>query len=193
MTPRMIVVGGPPGSGKSTVFPVRSFGVDAFNVDDRCRELHGSYQGIPREVRAAASVECEAFVHEHIRSRLSFAVETTMRTAVSIEQANVARANGFLTILFFLATEDPAVHVERVRARALGGGHAAPALEIRQTYASSLALLPRAISVFDVVELFDTTTHDSAPRWIMSVRGGVAAPRDLPIPRWVSDRVVHPQ
>ena len=32
----MIVVAGPPGSGKTTFFPVVAFGVDAFNIDDRC-------------------------------------------------------------------------------------------------------------------------------------------------------------
>src|ERR1700678_3979852 len=126
MAPRMIVVGGPPGSGKSTALPVRSFGVDAFNVDDRCRELHGSYERIPREVRAAASSECELFVRNHIENGLDFAVETTMRTSIAIEQARAAQARGFTTTLFYLAAEDANIHVERVRARAFAGGHAAP-------------------------------------------------------------------
>jgi hypothetical protein len=34
----MVVVAGPPGSGKSTVFPVAGFG-DHFNADDRAAEL----------------------------------------------------------------------------------------------------------------------------------------------------------
>ncbi len=34
--PRMLVVAGPPGSGKTRHFPVTAFGVDAFNIDDRC-------------------------------------------------------------------------------------------------------------------------------------------------------------
>ncbi len=85
MPPRMIVVGGPSGGGKSTAFPVRSFGLDSFNVDDRCRELHGCYTGIPREVRAKASAECEQFVRAHIDDGRDFAVETTMRTAIALE------------------------------------------------------------------------------------------------------------
>ena len=35
----MVVVAGPPGSGKSSAFPADAVGVDAFNVDDRCRDL----------------------------------------------------------------------------------------------------------------------------------------------------------
>jgi hypothetical protein len=36
----MIVVAGPPGGGKSSAFPVSSFGVAYFNADDRAAELN---------------------------------------------------------------------------------------------------------------------------------------------------------
>ena len=42
----MIVVAGPPGSGKTSSFPVTAFGVDAFNIDDRCAQILGSYRAI---------------------------------------------------------------------------------------------------------------------------------------------------
>jgi predicted ABC-type ATPase len=94
--PVMIVVAGPAGSGKSTVFPLALFGVDFFNVDDRCAELNGgSYAGISTDTRMRAGVECRAFVGEHIASRGSFAVETTLRTEIAIEQAAAAKAESF--------------------------------------------------------------------------------------------------
>jgi hypothetical protein len=48
----MIVVAGPPGSGKTRFFPVAGFGVDAFNIDDRCAQILGSYRAIPRDARS---------------------------------------------------------------------------------------------------------------------------------------------
>jgi hypothetical protein len=51
--PRMLVVAGPPGSGKTASLPVTAFGVDAFNIDDRCAQIRGSYRAIPRDVRRA--------------------------------------------------------------------------------------------------------------------------------------------
>jgi hypothetical protein len=60
--PRMIVVAGPPGSGKTRSFPVSAFGVDGFNIDDRCAQILGSYRAIPRDVRRAVAKECERFV-----------------------------------------------------------------------------------------------------------------------------------
>ncbi len=96
----MQVVAGPSGSGKSSLFPVAAAGVDHFNVDDRCAQLNrGSYLGIRPEIRAQANAECEAFIAQHIASRASFAVETTLRTDITFRQGKAARANGFLSPL----------------------------------------------------------------------------------------------
>jgi predicted ABC-type ATPase len=106
--PRMIVVAGPPGSGKTRFFPVTAFGIDAFNIDDRCAQILGSYRGIPREVRRAAAQECERFILEHIDLGRSFAVETTLRTIAAIEQADLAVRGGFATEMHFIATDSVA-------------------------------------------------------------------------------------
>src|SRR5437773_240669 len=94
--PRMIVVAGPPGSGKTRYFPVTAFGVDSFNIDDRCAQILGSYRSIPRDVRRAVAKECERFVLEHIEARESFAVETTLRTGAAIDRSSASRAQGGL-------------------------------------------------------------------------------------------------
>ncbi len=125
----MTVVAGPPGSGKSTRFRVQDFGVDSFNVDDRCRELNDSYQGIPLEVRKQAQEECERFVREHIRTEISFATETTLGgRAVAAKQAHQAKGDGFFTSIIYVATGDVELNVERIRRRGLAGGHSAIAV-----------------------------------------------------------------
>jgi hypothetical protein len=105
LRPRMIVVAGPPGSGKTRCFPVTAFGIDGFNIDDRSAQILGSYRAIPRDVRRAVVKECERFVLDHIEHGKSFAVETTLRTTAAIEQAELARRNGFATEMRFVSTD----------------------------------------------------------------------------------------
>ncbi len=91
MHPRMVIVAGPPGSGKSAAFPVNSFGIDYFNADDRAAQLNNaSYQDISLEIRTAVNKELERFVEEHIQQHKSFAVETTLRSDITFRQAHQA-------------------------------------------------------------------------------------------------------
>ena len=102
-----------------------AFGVVGFNIDDRCAQILGSYRAIPRHVRRAVAKECERFVQRHIETGRSFAVETTLRTKVAIDQAQVARARGFATEMIFVSTDSIDENIARIVQRAQGGGHGA--------------------------------------------------------------------
>jgi predicted ABC-type ATPase len=171
----MIVVAGPPGSGKTTAFPVTAFGVDAFNIDDRCAQVLGSYRAIPRDVRRAVAKECEAFVIEHIDGGRSLAVETTLRTTAAIDQARRAHARGFATEMIFVATDSVAENIVRVLQRAQGGGHGASERDVQAIYDASIANLSRAIEVFERVDIYDSTARWAAPRLVATAYVGEVA------------------
>jgi predicted ABC-type ATPase len=182
----MIIVGGPPGGGKSTFFPIAAMGVDAFSIDDRCAQILGSYRAIPPAIRKAVSQECERFVDEHIQSRRSFAVETTMRTLVSVRQAERARGRGFRTALTFLGTASADINVERVLQRAQAGGHAASEAEIRSVHTAALANLAEAVRVFDRCRVLDSSEPWKRPRLVArAVRGRLTL--EPGAPSWAAD------
>jgi predicted ABC-type ATPase len=180
-----MVIAGPSGSGKSVRFSVLDSGVDAFNVDDRCRELHGSYQGIPPVIRKRAQEECERFVEEHIRTGTSFATETTLRTAIAIDQAIKAKGAGFFTSILYMGTGDVEINIERIRLRSQAGGHSAPPDTIRDNYTRSVGNLPRALMVFDCADVYDNA--GIAPRLVLEVRKGRVKSVYAPLPRWVRE------
>jgi predicted ABC-type ATPase len=168
----MIVVAGPPGSGKTRYFPVTAFGVDAFNIDDRCAQILGSYRAIPRDVRRGVAKECERFVLGHIERGTSFAVETTLRTEAAIGQAHLARQRGFATEMRFIATDSIAENVARVLQRAQAGGHGASEREIRAIHHASVGNLRLALEAFERIRVYDSTTRWSPPRLVAVAREG---------------------
>ena len=114
MNPKMIVVAGAPGSGKSTAFPVSGFGVAFFNADDRAAALNGgSYTGISRQIRQQVNRDYEAFVFDYINRRESFAIETTLRSQVTFDQSRQARSAGIKIEMRYLALDGFSLHLER--------------------------------------------------------------------------------
>lgn len=180
--PRMVVVAGPPGGGKSVAFPISAMGIDSFNADDRSAEIHGSYQAIPPEVRARVNEELKDFIASHIRAGRSFAFETTFQNPIFFEQAEEARRAGFNVELIYIALKDLELHIERVTARARNGGHSAPRAVIENIYQKSIVNLPRALREAGAVVVLDNTRE---PEEILSAINGRVTYLHPDPPEWL--------
>lgn len=188
--PRMIVVAGPPGGGKSTAFPVSSFGVEHFNADDRAAALNdGSYRGIPAEIRTRVNREFEAFVNEHIRARKSFAFETTLRTAITLRQAEEAKRQGYSVVMNYVALGSMSDHLERIAIRAETGGHAASSSTLLRIYDASLRNLVPALRSLDQVEVYDNAAFGVSPKLVFGCRKGevVDLAPEPEVPAWLAN------
>ncbi len=187
MIPKMIVVAGPPGSGKSSLYPLSSFGVASFNADDRAAELNGgSYVGISSEIRQAVNREFETFILGSIERRVSFAIETTLRSEITFEQARLAKKAGFAVEMRYLALRDFSMHLERVKARADAGGHSASEATLRRIYEASLRNLRRAVQELDVVWVYDNTDIGASHPLVLEARDGEIHFLVHNPPRWLS-------
>jgi predicted ABC-type ATPase len=107
------------------------------------------------------NVDFAAFIAERIQRHESFALETTLRTDIALLQAAQARRAGFRTTMFYISTENIAVNLRRIIARAQGGGHSAPEETLRKIHAGSYATLSLAIAgvgeALDQLTVFDNS------------------------------------
>lgn len=188
--PHMAIVAGPPGAGKSSIFSLADFADHIFNADDRAAELNaGSYQSIPLSVRAIVNREFERFVHSNITAGTSFALETTLRSTITFEQAKLAREKGFRVFMRYVALDTIEHHIERVKRRAARGGHSASESTLRRIHAASLANLPIALkpedSGIEIVRIYDNSRPESRPVLTLEARQGKIISLRDPFPDWL--------
>jgi len=183
----MVIVAGPSGGGKSSIFSIHNIeGVTPFSNDDYCAALNAQrlgqsqpvYQGITPELRAQGGAVMHQFIEDHIAARRPFAFETTLRE-LTLEQARRATANGFRVEMVFVDAGPVEEHIRRVQIRADQGGHSASETSLREIYARGMRLLPvafeanrkRVIETLDVFHNPDASaTANALPHPILIVK-----------------------
>jgi predicted ABC-type ATPase len=197
----MLIVAGPSGGGKSSLFPIFKTGVDAFSTDLRAASLLGEAIGAGRPVwlpepehvaeymgfRQQAGSEMERFINDHIGGRRPFAFETTLRE-VTFEQARRATQKGFRVEMIFVAGGDAEEHAERVAERGVRGGHIASEAALFDIYRRSMNMLRRAFEEskrknIEILAVYDNprkpVNEQPRPSLVVEmVRGSVAQIRD---------------
>lgn len=186
----MIVVAGPPGSGKSSRFPLSSFGVDWFNADNRAAELNlGSFRKISVEIRSRVNLEFQRWILDHITIRKSFAIETTLRSPITFEQCRLAHRNDFWTTMDYVAVDSVNESIRRIMERSYRGGHSASERLVAEIYEKSMKNLLRALdfaeSGIEVVRIYDNSETGGRVKQLLSFRRG--RPRSIAdeIPVWL--------
>lgn len=87
----------------------------------------------------------------------SFTFETVMSSRDKVDFLAEARALGYRTYLYFVATNDPLINVSRVVNRVQNGGHDVPHDKIIERYTRSLQLLVPAIRASNRAFIWDNS------------------------------------
>ncbi len=112
----------------------------------------------PDEVNSYfASVIADFVRRKFVSLNRSFTFETVMSSPDKIEFLQNARASGFRTYLYFVATQDAEINITRVARRVREGGHDVPHDKIVARYYRSLGLLSGAIAATNRAYIFDNS------------------------------------
>lgn len=117
-----------------------------------------------------ASVAADFIRHKLLALSSSFTFETVMSFPDKIKFLGDAQKRGYRTYLYYVATEDPAINISRVRHRVKMGGHAVPEDKITSRYKRSLELLHEAIRFTNRAYIFDNSGHEHV--WLAEITDG---------------------
>ena len=156
--PRIYVLAGVNGAGKSSVggAAFRAFGADYFNPDEAARSLMAANPVLPQaEANAQAWQQGKRLLERAIADGLDFAYETTLGANTMPRLLRAAAQKGIEVLVWYAGLSSPELHVARVKARVMKGGHDIPEADIRRRYQHSrlnlIHLLPHlaALRVYD--------------------------------------------
>lgn len=120
-----------------------------------------------------------------LNARVSFTFETVMSHMSKIDVLRKAKAMGFRTYLYFVATDSVEINLSRVASRVRMGGHSVPEDKVIERYNRSLDLLYDAIRQTDRAFIFDNSSENCESHWIAEITDGkeLVFKSDL-VPKW---------
>lgn len=120
-----------------------------------------------------------------LRDGKSFTYETVMSHEKKIEFIENAKAAGYRVYLYFFATSDPQINVNRIQLRVKQDGHDVSESIVYQRYERSLAQLKKAVKLTSRAYVFDNSGDHA--NWIAEVENGtqVKLNDSVDLPEWV--------
>lgn len=123
----------------------------SFSISDNHIQFSGEYNSyIAADIASFAR-------HQLLLKGKSFSFETVFSHESKLEFLEKAKAQGYKIYFYFLATDDPAININRVKIRVAQHGHFVPDEKVVKRYYRSLDLLLDAVRKSKRAYLFDSS------------------------------------
>ncbi len=185
--PRLLVVAGPNGSGKTSVTEqglrhAWFHGCLYINPDNLARDRFGDWNS-PDAVLKAARL-ADTMREEALVAGSSVAFETVLSTEGKLDYLRRVKRAGYFIRFFFVGTESPFINAGRIAQRVAEGGHEVPIGKITSRYERSMANSIEAARIADRAYFYDNTPEDEPARLIFRCTDGKVEKRYGPMPNW---------
>ncbi len=153
---RYILFAGCNGVGKSTLYHTNQLVLNMpnINVDNTVREF-GNWRN-PSDVFKAGKITLQR-IKENFSKGISFSQETTLCGKTIWKNIEIARGLGYKIEMYYVGVNTVELAKKRVKQRVQKGGHGIPDTDIERRYKESIHNITKAITVCDVVEIFDNS------------------------------------
>ncbi len=175
LKPRLIIVAGPNGSGKTTITEKLlrhewMQGCEYVNPDIIAQQQFGNWNS-PEAVIKAAN-QAQIIRDKCLSEKRSLAFETVFSSPEKLDFVKRARDAGFFIRFFYVCTSDPTINAQRVALRVMEGGHDVPIPKIISRYYRSLALCIRALPLLDRAYFYDNSVSEADPELLFRATEG---------------------
>ncbi len=188
--PRLIIVAGPNGSGKTTITDKllrHEWMSDCvyINPDFIAQREFGDWNSSEAVIKAAN--KAKEMRKNCITNMSSMAFETVFSTSEKLDFVQQAIDKGFFTRLFFVCTNDPSINAQRVALRVMEGGHDVPIRKIISRFYRSIANCVEASRLVDRAYFYDNSKSDTDPLLMFRVKNGKIAKTYCELAPWSKD------
>jgi predicted ABC-type ATPase len=180
--PWLWLVAGPNGAGKSTRgFEFLTDIEEIVRPDEIALQLSPT---APEKVALAAGREAVLRTRELIRSRRSFAVETTLSGHGYLNIVRSAKSESWKVGIVYIGLASPELAIERVLQRRSAGGHNVPPDHVRRRYERSLANIPAFLELVDRAIFFDNSSR-KGPQRLLEINNHKVTFTRRKLPNWL--------
>lgn len=175
MKPKLVIIAGPNGSGKTSVTNkilehewIK--GCLYINPDNIARDEFGDWNS-PEAVMKAAK-RAEEMREDCLKNRHGILFETVLSADDKLSFIQRAKEAGYFIRLFFVGTDSPTINASRIANRVMEGGHDVPIPKIISRYSKSIANCAILSAVVDRLYVYDNSENFADPKLLFRATNG---------------------
>ena len=175
MRPKLVIIAGPNGSGKTSVTGkiLEHEWIEGclyINPDNIARDEFGDWNS-PEAVLKAAN-RAEELREECLKNKQGILFETVLSADDKLSFIQRAKEAGYFIRLFFVGTDSPTINACRIAIRVMEGGHDVPISKIISRYSKSIANCSKLSKVVDRLYVYDNSEDFKDPKLLFRAKQG---------------------
>ena len=176
MKPKLIIIAGPNGSGKTSItnqILKHEWIQDCIyiNPDNIAEEKFAGWNDLDSVLKAAQFAQ--ELREKCIINKESLIFETVLSAMDKIDFIENAIENGYFVRLFFVGTNHPSINASRIVSRVLKGGHDVPITKIITRYSKSISNCSYLSKIVDRLYIYDNSEDFVQPKLLFRTKNGV--------------------